>query len=125
MDKETFSAKIQAMLSAPDPEATKAWLNYSDDLEQDGICDAADFRLVVCEELEFIQKEFGQEIADTLYNGGKEFTFNPFELRGAAEFLKDGLSLNEVIDKAREGLCDGEGPIPRKPKKQKNRDSTR
>lgn len=125
MDKETFSAKIQAMLLAPDPGATKEWLDYSDDLEQDGICDAADFRHVVCEELGVIQKEFGQEIADTLYNGGKEFTFNPFELRGAAELLKEGLSLKEVIDKAREGLCDGDGPVPQRPKKQKNRESTR
>ena len=125
MNKETFSAKMQAMLSAPDPEATKAWLNYSDDLEQDGICDAAAFRHIVCEELGAIQKEFGQEITDTLYNAGKQFTFNPFELRGAAEFLKKGLPLNEVIDKAREGLCDGDGPVPRKPKKQKNREPSR
>lgn len=80
MDKETFEKNIQSMLQHPDPAATKAWLEYSEDLEQDGICDASDLRRVMYRELTAIQKEFGAEIAEQLYNGGKEFTFNPFEL---------------------------------------------
>ena len=125
LDKETFERTIQSMLQSPDPEATKAWLDYSEDLEQDGICDAADFRRVMCQELKEIQKDFGAEITGRLYNGGKEFTFNPFELRGAAGFLKQGLSIKETSEKALNGLCDRDGPVPRRPKKQKKHESIR
>jgi len=125
IDKEMFEKKMQTLLQNPDPAATKAWLAYANDLEQDGICDAEDFFRVVHRELVSIQKEFGQEIVERLYNGGKEFTFNPFELHGAAEFLHEGLPMAEVVSKALEGLCDGDGPVPKRPKKQKNRETTR
>ncbi len=125
MDKEAFEKNIQNMLPNPDPAATKAWLDYSEDLERDGICDAADFRRVMCQELAAIQKEFGLEITEQLYNGGKEFTFNPFELRSAAEFLKQGLTIKEAGEKALDGLCDGDGPVPKRPKKQKRRETIR
>ena len=113
------------MLQNPDPAATKAWLDYSEDLERDGICDAADFRRAMCQELLSIQKDFGLEITEQLYNGGKEFTFNPFELRGAAGFLKQGLTIKETGEKALDGLCDKDGPVPKRPKKQKNHESIR
>jgi len=119
MDEETFEKKMQILLENPDPAATKAWLSYANELEQDGICDAADFRRVVHKELVSIQKEFGQEIVECLYNEGKEFTLNPFELRGAAGFLQKGLPMAEVLGKALEGLCEGDGPVPKRPKKQK------
>jgi len=125
MDKEMFEKKIRALLQNPDPAATKAWLSYSDELEQDGICDAEDFRRVVHKELAAIRKEFGQEIAERLYNEGKEFTLNPFELRGAAKFLQKGLSMAEVLDKALEGLCEGDGPVPKRPRKQKDHEAER
>ena len=125
MDKETFEKNIQSMLQHPDPAATKAWLEYSEDLEQDGICDASDFRRVMYRELTAIQKEFGAEIAEQFYNGGKEFTFNPFELQGAASFLKQGLTIKETGEKALDGLCDGDGPVPKRPKKQKNHEPIR
>jgi len=122
---KVFEKKMQILLQNPDPAATKAWLAYANELEQDGICDAADFCRVIHKELVSIQKEFGQEIVERLYNGGKEFTFNPFELRGAAEFLHRGLTMAEVISKALEGSCDGDGPVPKRPKRQKNREATR
>jgi len=119
MDRETFEKEMQILFENPDPAATKAWLTYANELEQDGVCDAADFRRVVHKELVSIQKEFGQEIAERLYNGGKEFTFNPFELRGAAGFLQKGSPMAEVIGKALEGLCEGDGPVPKRPKSKK------
>ncbi len=110
----------------PDPDATKAWQTYADYLEQEEeVCDADDFCRVVCKELASIQKKFGPEIAERLYNEGKEFTFNPFELRGAAELLQKGLPMSEVVSMALEGLCEGNGPVPKRPKKQKNHKSER
>ena len=45
-----------------------------------------------------IQKDFGAKIAENLYNGGKEFTFNTFELRGAAGYLQKGLTIKEISE---------------------------
>lgn len=113
------------MLQNPDLSATKAWLEYSEDLEQDGICDAADFRRVMCRELLSIQKDFGPEITEQLYNGGKDFTLNPFELRGAAGFLKQGLTIAETSETVLAGLCVGSGPVPKRPQKRKKHEPTR
>ena len=124
MNKETFEKTIQDMLRNPEPAATKAWLQYSEELEQDGICDAADFRRVMCQELMALRKDFGPEITEQLYNGGKEFTWNPFELRGAAGFLKQGFTIAETSEKVLAGLCDGDGPVPKRSKKQRKHETT-
>ena len=125
MDKKTFKRTIQSVFQNPDPAATKAWLRYSGSLERDGICDASDFRRLLCQELTAIQKGFGAKIAENLYNGGKEFTFNTFELRGASGYLQKGLTIKEISEKVLEGLCDGDGPVPKRPQRQKKHESTR
>ena len=125
MTKEDFEKKISILIERPDPEATKAWLEYSDYLEQDEICDAADFRRIVHKELTVIKEKFGSDIAERIYNEGAKFTFNPFEIRQAAKFLKDGVPMEEIIELAREGLCDGDGPVPKPAKSQRDRNQTR
>ena len=79
----------------------------------------------MCQELLTIRKDFGQEIAEQLYNAGKEFTFNPFELRGAADLLKRGLTVQEAAAKALDGICDRDGPDPKRPRRQKDHTSIR
>ena len=125
MTKEKFENEIDHLIETPDPEATKAWLEYSDCLEQDQICDAADFRRAVHMELVAVREKYGPAIAERLYNAGADFTFNPFEMRRAAKFLNDGKSTKEVIELARQGLCDGDGPVPKPAKKQRDRNKTR
>ena len=125
LDKKAFEQTIQSIVQNPDPAATKAWLDYSDDLEDDGICDAADFRRIMCQELLTIRKDFGQEITEQLYDAGKEFTFNPFELRGAADLLKRGVTVQEAAAKALDGICDGDGPVPKRARRQKDYTSIR
>ena len=125
MTKEEFENEINRLIETPDPEATKAWLGYSDYLEQDQICDAADFRRVVHKELVAIKKKYGPTIAERLYNAATEFTFNPFEMRQAAKFLNDGKPTKEVIELAQQGLCEGDGPVPKPAKKQRDRNQAR
>jgi len=124
-NKKTFEKRIQGLIQHPDPDATKAWQIYAGELEQEGTCDAVDFCRVVCKELASLQKEFGPEIVERLYNEGKDFTFNPFELRGAAELLQKGLPMSKVVSMALEGLCEGDGPVPKKPKKHQKYKSER
>ena len=125
MTKENFEKEIKLLIGNPDSEATKAWLEYSDCLEQDEICDAADFRRVIHKELMAIKERFGSEIAERIYNEGVEFTFNPFEIQQAAKLLKDGVPMKKIIELAREGLCDGDGPVPKPVKGQRDHDQAR
>ena len=125
MTKEKFENEINRLIETPYPEATKAWLEYSDYLEQDQICDAADFRRVVHKELVAIKEKYGPTIVERLYNAGTEFTFNPFEMRQAAKFLNDGKTMKEVIELAQQGLCEGDGPVPKPTKSKRDHNQTR
>ena len=46
------------------------------------------------------------ETAAALFNYGEKFVFNYFELRGAAELLKEGWPLERISDHAVENGCD-------------------
>lgn len=103
MDGHAFQTQIHGLLGDVNPTATQSWLNYAKELELDGTESSDLFFREICGELELIQHEYGKEIAVQLYNEGRGYTFNPFELRTAAEHLKDGKSIQEVIRLSQEG----------------------
>lgn len=103
MDEHAFQTHIHGLLGDVDPAATQSWLNYAKELELDGTESSDLFFREICGELELIQHEYGKEIAVQLYNEGRGYTFNPFELRTAAEHLKDGKPIQEVIRLSQEG----------------------
>lgn len=103
MDESAFQAQIHDLLGDVDPSATQNWLRYAKELELDGTESSNLFFREVCGELELIRHEYGQEIAAQLYNEGRSYPFNPFELRTAAEHLKGGKPMEEVIRLSQEG----------------------
>lgn len=103
MGKEEFQACIMELLGETDSAATEAWLQYAEDLDQAGAETKAVFFDEICGELQAIKGEFGLDIARQLYNYGQTFTFNPFELRTAAEHLHIGISMEKNIAQALEG----------------------
>ena len=57
-------------------------------------------------ELALIKRHQSVETAAALFNYGEKFVFNYFELRGAAELLKEGWPLERISDHAVENGCD-------------------
>ena len=103
MSQEDFQACIMDLLGEADPAATGKWLQYTEELDQAGTKPQSAFFDELCGELQLIKGKYGLEIARQLYQSGQTFTFAPFELRGAAEYLKAGTPISEVIDLAKEG----------------------
>ncbi len=96
MRKEEFESWIRALLPEATDEAVTAWTKYGEELNQDK-AEAEDlFYDENYIELTLVKQHHGEEITTQLFNYGTQFTFNHFELRGAARKLTDGWPLEDV-----------------------------
>ena len=96
MRKEEFENRIRALLPEATDEAMTAWTEYGEELEQDEV-EAEDlFYDENYIELTLVKQHYGEEITTRLFNYGTQFTFNYFELHGAARKLADGWPLEDV-----------------------------
>lgn len=96
MKKEEFESRIRALLPEATYEAMTAWTKYGEELEQDEVEAENLFYDENYIELTLVKQRYGGEITTQLFNYGTQFTFNYFELRGAARKLTDGWPLEDV-----------------------------
>lgn len=87
-------------------EALDAWTTYADELSQDDVEPEAELYDKSYVELTLIKQHCGEEIATQLFNYGTQFTFNYFELRGAASKLVNGWTLENIAKDTVENGCD-------------------
>lgn len=106
MQRDLFERKIRALIPKVSDEAMKNWIQYAKELNQDQVEPESSFYDSVYVELSLIKCHHGDKIAAALFNYAEQFTFNPFELRGAAALLAQGKQLSEVADYAVENGCD-------------------
>lgn len=106
MQKELFEQKIHTLLPGVSGDAMKNWMRYAKELEQDGTEPENNFYDSVYVELSLIKYYQGAEAAVKLFDYAERFTFNPFELRGAATLLCEGWPLDRIADYAVENGCD-------------------
>ena len=96
MKKEQFESRIRVLLPEVTDEAVTAWTKYAEELDQDEV-EAEDlFYDKNYIELTLVKQHYGEEITTQLFNYGTQFTFNYFELRGAARKLADGWPLDDI-----------------------------
>lgn len=106
MQRELFKQKIHALLPEASADAMTNWIRYAKELDQDGTEPEKNFYDSVYVELSLIKYQQGVEAATKLFNYAEQFTFNPFELRGAATLLCEGWPLDRIADYAVENGCD-------------------
>lgn len=106
MTREDFERRITALLPDVSDQAMKNWLEYAKNLDRDGTETESEIFDRSYVELALIKRHQGVETAAALFNYGEKFVFNYFELRGAAEFLSDGWSLERISHRAVEDGCD-------------------
>lgn len=104
--EKDFETRIRELFPDVDQEAMQKWIGYTRELDQDGTHPAADFFDKIYTELALVKQHDGDEIARQLFDAGRSFTFNPDEIRGAARFLKQGMSMRSICQKALNGFCD-------------------
>lgn len=106
MQKEQFENLIRRLLPEAMGEALDAWTTYADELSQDDVEPEAELYDKSYVELTLIKQHCGEEIATQLFNYGTQFTFNYFELRGAASKLVNGWTLENIAKDTVENGCD-------------------
>ena len=106
MHKEQFENLIRHLLPEVTGEAIDAWTTYADELSQDDVEPEPELYDKSYVELTLIKQHCGEEIATQLFNYGTQFTFNYFELRGAASKLVNGWTLENIVKDTVENGCD-------------------
>ena len=106
MTREDFERRITDLLPDVSDQAMKNWLEYAENLDRDGTETESEIFDRSFVELALIKRHQGMETAAALFNYGEKFVFNYFELRGAAELLKEGWPLERISDHAVENGCD-------------------
>ena len=106
MQRKEFENRIKSLLPKAADDVVESWAEYATELDQDGTEAAADFYDKNYIALLLVKQRRGEEIATQLFNFGKYFTFNYFELQGAAEKLEAGWSLDDTVEYTVENGCD-------------------
>ena len=94
------------MLPNADMEALPNWFQYADDVQQAGSCTATDYLDEVYVAFNLAQKHYGSDAAQQIFDAGKKFTFNSFEIQAAAEMVQNGAEMGKVFQAALDGACD-------------------
>ena len=106
MQREQFENRVKCLLPEATDEAMAAWTAYVDELSRDDVEPEAELYDESYVELTLIKQHCGEEIATQLFNYGTQFTFNYFELRGAASKLVNGWTLEDIEKDTIENGCD-------------------
>lgn len=85
MQRKEFENRIKSLLLKAADDVVESWAEYATELDQDGTEATADFYDKNYIALLLVKQRRGEEIATQLFNFGKRFTFNYFELQGAAK----------------------------------------
>lgn len=106
MQRKEFENRIKNLLPKVADDVVESWAAYATELDHYGTEVVADFYDKNYIALLLVKQRHGEEIATQLFNFGKCFTFNYFELQGAAEKLEAGWSLDETVKYTVENGCD-------------------
>lgn len=106
MDAKEFETRMSDLLPGADPAAMQNYLTHVRDLDREDTHPAEDNFDSMYVEFSLVKKHDGEDIARRLFNAGRNFTWNFFEIRGAAGFLKEGTAMEQIFENARDGLCD-------------------
>ena len=106
MRKEQFEKRIRSLLPEATDEAMDAWTAYAYELSQEDVEPESELYDKSYVELTLIKQHCGEQVATRLFNYGDQFTFNYFELRGAASRLVSGWTLEDIAKDAVENGCD-------------------
>ena len=97
---------VKSLLPAVTDRAVDTWVQYAQELDHEEVEAESDFFDAADVELMLIKQHHGEDIATNLFNYGEVFTFNYFELRGAANKLKAGWPLEKISQYTVENGCD-------------------
>ena len=106
MQRAEFESRIRELLPGASETALDRTVSYAEELEREAEECAESLYDAFYVELALVKRDHGVEIAKALFDCGEHFTYNFFELRGAARLLDNGWSLEQVEAYTVENGCD-------------------
>lgn len=106
MQRAEFESRLRELLPGASETALDRTVSYAEELEREAEECAESLYDAFYVELALVKRDHGAEIAKALFDCGEHFTFNFFELRGAAHLLTNGWSLEQVEAYTGENGCD-------------------
>ena len=106
MQRAEFESRIRVLLPGVSETALDHTASYAEELEQEAEECSESLYDAFYVELALVKRDHGAEIAKALLDYGEHFTFNFFELRGAAHLLAQGWPLDRIEAYTVENGCD-------------------
>jgi hypothetical protein len=106
MNAIDFQNRMTGLIPGIDPKAMQNMQGYAAELDRDETHPETEFYKEMYVEFCLVKKQYGVEIARQLIDLAKTHCLNPFEVRGAANLLRDGVSLEQIGQRSIDGECD-------------------
>lgn len=98
MQKQEFEQRIRALIPVVSDKALSNFVELSEDPEVKETMGSSDFLDSMYVDLALVKRDYGVDIAAELFNYGAQYTFNPYELRGAAGLMAEGWAIDQIAD---------------------------
>ena len=106
MDEQEFKRRMTALLPGVDSKAVQNLIRYAGELDKDNVCSKDNFFRETYVEFTLIKNNYEPEILRKLFDVCETFDISPFEIRGAANHLRDGTESEKIGFMAVEGYCE-------------------
>lgn len=106
-----FSKGIHSLLPDSSPIALTCWINYALSLEYDGKQPATQCFTELTAALASVKQHYGEEIATQVFHVAFEMPIPVSDIPGAANHLKNGGELNDIIELSLDGKLEMPSPL--------------
>ena len=96
MRKEEFDFRVRLLLPQVSETALEGYTQLAEDPEVEETMGRSTFYDSLYVDLALVKRDHGEIVATDLFNYADFYTFNPFELRGAARLIADGWEIPEI-----------------------------
>ena len=98
MQREEFDLRVRMLLPQASEAALESYALLAEDPEVEETMRCSTFYDSLYVDLALVKRDHGEAIATDLFNYAETYTFNPFELRGAARLIADGWKIPEIAN---------------------------
>ena len=106
MDEQEFRNSMSTLLSNPDSEAINNLISYADELTFSGVATESEYFKNTFVEFVLVTQNYNKETVEKLLEVCKMVALAPHEIRGAANYLKNGTEPQNTMDMVIDGKCD-------------------
>ena len=98
MQREEFDLRVRMLLPQASESALECCAQLAGDPEVEETMGRSTFYDSLFVDLALVKRDHGETVTTDLLNYADRYTFNPFELRGAARLIAEGWEIPQIAD---------------------------